>query len=241
MFRRSSFSDQSFKADSFEFGDDIGGTAQGQTTTGAGTVSVAITGSATTAQGQTATASGVLAFSGTANTAQAQASDAAGAQAFSGTADTAQGQFGAGTGTLEFSGAASTAQAGTSDVFAAQGVQGSSTTAQAQAVDGAATLAFSGAASTAQGQAADGAGAVLGGITGVAETGQAQGIVARGFYDEFLEPIGVGTDARIARHRSELDTFVPADVLAMRRLDEDEILLVMIARAVTSGALNQWH
>jgi hypothetical protein len=221
VFRRSSFSDQSFKADSFEFGDDIGGTAQGQTTTGAGTVSVAITGSATTAQGQTATASGVLAFSGTANTAQGQSNETAGTLAFTGAANASQGQSIAGTGAQAFSGAA--------------------TTAQAQAVDGAATLAFSGAAGTAQGQAADGAGTVLGGITGFAETGQAQGIVARGFYDEFLEPIGVGADARIARRRSESDTFVPADVLAMRRLDEDEILLVMIARAVTSGALNQWH
>jgi hypothetical protein len=61
-------------------------------------------------------------------------------------------------------------------------------------------------------------------------------------------PDGVGPDdfifnrdSRIARRDSEWETFVPADVLALRRLAEDEILLVMIARAVTSGALNQWH
>lgn len=67
----------------------------------------------------------------------------------------------------------------------------------------------------------------------------------QGFYEvvveDVLAPMGVGSDARIARRRSESDTFVPADVLAQQRLDEDEILLVMIARAVTSGTLNQWH
>jgi len=67
----------------------------------------------------------------------------------------------------------------------------------------------------------------------------------QGFYEvvaeDVLSPMGVGADARIAARKPESNTFVPADVLAMRRLDEDEILLVMIARAVTSGALNQWH
>lgn len=69
----------------------------------------------------------------------------------------------------------------------------------------------------------------------------------QGFYEvvaeDVLAPMGVGADARsrIARRDPESDTFVPADVLALQRLAEDEILLVMIARAVTSGVLNQWH
>lgn len=56
---------------------------------------------------------------------------------------------------------------------------------------------------------------------------------------------GVGADevihSRIARQESQWDTFVPGDVLAQRRLAEDEILLTLIARAVTSGVLDQWH
>lgn len=53
--------------------------------------------------------------------------------------------------------------------------------------------------------------------------------------------VRIPREGRIARQESEWETFVPADVRAQQRLDEDEILLVMIARAVTSGALNQWH
>ncbi len=70
-------------------------------------------------------------------------------------------------------------------------------------------------------------------------------MAVQGFYEvvdqDILAPMGTGADARIAARKSQSDTFVPADVLAMRRFDEDEILLVAIARAVTSGALNQWH
>lgn len=53
--------------------------------------------------------------------------------------------------------------------------------------------------------------------------------------------VRIPREGRIARQESEWETFVPADVLAQQRLDEDEILLVMIARAVTSGTFNQWH
>jgi hypothetical protein len=58
VFRRNSFSDQSFKDDSFEFGDDPSGTAQGQTTSATGTVSGGITGTADTGQGQGVEATG---------------------------------------------------------------------------------------------------------------------------------------------------------------------------------------
>lgn len=79
--------------------------------------------------------------------------------------------------------------------------------------------------------------------------GFAAALVAVQGFAPVLEQDGVGSDdvifrradSRIARQESQWDTFVPGDVLAQRRLAEDEILLTLIARAVTSGVLDQWH
>ena len=123
------------------------------------------------------------------------------------------------------------------------GITGAATTGQSQTVEVVGAVGIVGSAATGQGQATDGQGFVPVPITGTADTGQGQTAQGRAEVvdDDFIMPMGVGADARIAARKSESDTFVPADVLAMRRFDEDEILLVMIARAVTSGALNQWH
>jgi hypothetical protein len=62
-----------------------------------------------------------------------------------------------------------------------------------------------------------------------------------------LPPIGSymfepgGVEGRIARRAPQSDTFVPADEHLLRLMGEDEILLTLIAQAVTTGTLNQWH
>ncbi len=58
-----------------------------------------------------------------------------------------------------------------------------------------------------------------------------------------FEPFGTGPDGkpRIVRRETQSDTFIPADVLYLQRLHEDEILLSMIAQVVTSGGMDTWR
>ena len=68
-------------------------------------------------------------------------------------------------------------------------------------------------------------------------------VALQGYVEIELEEVsGVGSDRRrIVGSKSQSRTLDAIDVLMAHRYAEDEILLALVAQAVTTGALDQWR
>lgn len=68
-------------------------------------------------------------------------------------------------------------------------------------------------------------------------------VALQGYSEVELEDVaGVGSDQRrIVGSKSQSRTLDAIDVLMAHRYAEDEILLALVAQAVTTGALDQWR